>query len=394
MDAAPLFLKRGEERRLRTGHPWIYSNEVDTSKRPLNKYDPGEPVSVRDHRGDFLGLGYVNPNSLISVRLLSRHPDDDLTELVAHRIALANAEREAMGRDSYRMTFGESDGLPGLVIDRYRQVYVVQIATAGMERLREVVIATLKELGNPHAIVLRNDVPARDLEGIERYVDVVFGKVPERLIISEGDCDFDIDPLGGQKTGWFFDQFDNRQTFLAAVEGSRVLDVFSYVGAWGVQAAKAGAESVVCIDSSANAIEQVTYHAGLNDVSAIVEGIADDAFDALRQLGKAGRTFDVVVVDPPAFIRRKKDRVKGLEAYRRVNGLAMQLVAPGGILVASSCSYHLERNKLAEVLGRVAYGIGRDARILWEGHQASDHPVHPALPETSYLKAFFTRVRD
>ncbi|MCH9675988.1 MAG: class I SAM-dependent rRNA methyltransferase, partial [Gammaproteobacteria bacterium] len=323
MDAAPLFLKRGEERRLRTGHPWVYSNEIDTSKHPINKFTPGEPVSVRNFRGETLALGYINPNSLISVRLLSRDPEDSIPELVAQRIAGADHERQALGRQSYRMVFGESDGLPGLVIDRYHDVFVVQISTAGMERHRDTVVSTLQSIANPRAIVLRNDSPSRDLEGIERYVEVAFGQVPQRVTVEEGGCEFEVDPTGGQKTGWYFDHHDNRQTFASSVQGARVLDVFSYIGAWGVQAAKAGAEHVTCIDASASAVAQVSYHAELNGVGAAVTAVAEDAFDGLKRLRGEGQQFDVVVVDPPAFIRRKKDRVKGLEAYRRVNGLAM-----------------------------------------------------------------------
>ena len=393
MDAAPVFIKRGEERRLRTGHPWIYSNEIDTSKTPLGQFIPGEPVSVRSHRGEILGLGYINPHSLITIRLLSRDPQRSIAELISERIALANQERQSLDRDSYRMVFAESDGLPGLIIDRYVDVYVVQISTAGMERYREAIVSSLQMIGRPRAIVLRNDTPARDLEGIERYVEVTFGHLPDRVVLEEGGCTFEVDPLSGQKTGWFFDHYDNRRAFLPFIGNTRVLDVFSYIGAWGVQAARMGAE-VTAIDSASNAIAQLVHHAQLNGVRSRVNGYCEDAFDALKRLRQQGQLFDAVIVDPPAFIRRRKHRIKGLEAYRRVNGLAMQLIAPGGMLVSSSCSSHLEREKLAEIIGRVAYGINREARIVHEGRQASDHPVHPGLPETGYLKAFFIRLRD
>ena len=393
MDAAPVFIKRGEERRLRTGHPWVYSNEIDTSRNPLGQFSPGEPVSVRSHRGEVLGLGYINPHSLISIRLLSRDPERPISELIIERIALANQERQSLDRENYRMVFAESDGLPGLIIDRYTDVYVVQISTAGMERYREAIISGLQMIGRPRAIVLRNDTPARELEGIERYVEVAFGHLPDRVVLEEGGCAFEINPLSGQKTGWFFDHHDNRQAFLSFIDNARVLDVFSYIGAWGVQAARMGAE-VTAIDSASSAVEQLIYHAELNGVRSRISGHCEDAFDALKRLRQQGQLFDTVVVDPPAFIRRRKDRVKGLEAYRRINGLAMQLIAPGGLLVSSSCSYHLERKKLAEIIGRVAYGINREARIVREGQQAGDHPVHPGLPETSYLKAFFIRLRD
>lgn len=394
LGATPLFIKKGKERRLRTGHPWIFSNEIDTGRSPLKGLEPGELVEIRNSTRQPLGLGYVNPRTLISVRLMSREfavPID--RSLVLRRIQAALAHRERyFSTPFYRLVYGESDGLPGLIVDRYGDVVVAQLTTAGMERMREWVVDALVEALAPSCVFLKNESGSRELEGLDTYSDVVHGALPDAIAYEENGARFEISPGTGQKTGWFFDHRANRQRLLRYVAGKRVLDLFSYTGAWGVQAAVAGAAEVTCVDSSAPALAQAEHHAGLNGVSDRMQFKKGDVFDVLRDLRAANEQFDVIIADPPAFIRRRKDNDKGFEAYRRVNGLSMQLLRDDGLLVSASCSFHLSREKLGEIIARVSGPLPRRAMIVEEGHQDVDHPVHPALVETSYLKALFVRM--
>ena len=387
----PLYLKKGEERRLRTGHPWVYNNELDIGRAPLRGLPPGEPVELRDHRGEPLASAYANPQSLIAARIVSREPGVKLgRDLLAERIAAAEAPRQReFGAPYYRVVFGESDALPGLILDRYGDVAVVQITTAGMERAREELVSLLRSEFGFRTVVLRNDIPVRALEGLDASVEVVGEAIGDTITLEEGGGNFEAAPLAGQKTGWYYDHRSNRARLASRVAGKRVLDLYSYTGAWGIQCALGGASEVHCIDSSANAVDLVTRNAARNGVADRVRAERADAVRALKALRSAGERFDVVILDPPAFIRRRRDRIKGFEAYRRANGLAVQLLAPGGWLVSASCSAHLERAKHLEIIARVSYPFGLHPRVVEEGGQDRDHPVHPALPETSYLRAFF-----
>jgi 23S rRNA (cytosine1962-C5)-methyltransferase len=393
MSLPPLRLRKDEDRRLRAGHLWVFSNEVDVTHTPLTAFEPGEVVEVQDARGAPLGVGYVNPRSLIAARLVSRDRDDRLdAALLQRRLTRALALRERLfDRPFYRLVYGESDGLPGLVVDRFGDVLVAQITTAGMERVKDEIVAVLRDALQPAGILLRNDSSGRALEGLESYVAVAHGEVPEVVQLEENGVRFEA-PMAGQKTGWFYDHRMNRARLAAYVGGRRVLDVFSYVGGWGVQAAVAGAAEVVCVDASAEALEHAGRNAALNGVESAVSTRRGDAFDVLRILAAEGERFDVVVLDPPAFIKRKKDQKAGEEAYRRVNQLSMDVLRQDGILVAASCSYHLPREALQDAMLRAARRQGRSLQILEQGHQGPDHPVHPAIPETAYLKAFIGRV--
>lgn len=387
-----LRLKRGEDRRLAAGHLWVFSNEVDTARTPLTDFEPGALCRIVSDRDRFLGYAYVNPHSLISARILGRsatHPPDK--SLFVHRLQVAQSLRRSLyQKPFYRLVYGESDALPGLVLDRFGDVIVGQIATAGMEALRPQIEEAVKKVVAPAALVWKNDAGARDLEGLPHYVETVFGSAPESVVVEEGGVGFQV-PLGsGQKTGWFFDQAANRLALRKYVGGARVLDVFSYLGAWGLGALKAGATEVTCVDSSATALEQLQASAAANGLKPSV--IKGDAFDVLESLHAAGRRFDVVIIDPPAFIKRKKDVPKGEAAYKRLNQLAMQLLERDGILVSCSCSYHLEPDHLLTAIQRGARHLGRFAQVVEVGGQAPDHPIHPAIPETRYLKAFFCRV--
>jgi len=394
MNRAPLKLKKDQERRLRFGHCWIYSNEIDGRSTPLKAFEPGQPVDIISHQEKWLGSGYVNPHSLICARLVSRDPEHPLDRsLLVHRLNIALALRERIyPKPFYRLLFAESDGLPGLVVDRYGDVLAVQITTAGMERLKEEIVAALDKVLKPSCIILRNDSPIRESEGMDRYVELALGAAPERLELEENGLRFRVSATEGQKTGWFFDQAYNRQRMIRYVGGKRVLDVFSYAGGWGVQAAAAGASDVYCVDSSSSALDAVQENAALNGVSEPVAAVQGDAFDALRELRTARERFDVVMVDPPAFIKRRKDLKEGTLAYRRLNQMAMQLLTKDGILVSSSCSHHISGERLLQAVQQGARHLDRSLQLIEQGAQAPDHPIHPAIPETAYLKTFFLRV--
>ena len=277
-------------------------------------------------------------------------------------------------------------------MDRYGDIAVVQITTAGMERLKNEIVAALTKVIKPSAILFRNDTSTREMEGLTSYVETALGEIPESITLEENGVKFAVPLLTGQKTGWFYDQRPNRARFRHYIKGLRVLDVFSYLGAWGVQAAAAGAESVMCVDSSPKAVEAILHNAELNGVAAKVSVEKEDAFEALKRLRGARERFDVVVLDPPAFIKRKKDIKEGTLAYQRLNQMAMQVLSKDGILVSCSCSYHLHRDELRDILLRDSRHVDRFLEIIEEGHQGPDHPMHPAIPETGYLKAFFVRL--
>jgi len=394
MTLAALRLNKNEDRRLRAGHVWVFSNEVDTRATPLTQFQPGDPVLIEDAAGHVLGTGYVNPHALICARLVSRDPKYVLDQsLLTHRLNIALSLRERLfDAPYYRLAFGDSDGLPGLVVDRYGDILVAQITTAGVERLKTEVVAALVKAIAPRAILFRNDTSSRELEGLTSYVETAHGEVPETVQLSENGVTFSVPLHTGQKTGWFYDQRENRARFRLYVKGARVLDLFSYLGAWGVQAAAAGAASVLCVDSSPKAVEGIRHNTEMNRVEDRVTVEREEAFEMLRRLRAARERFDVVVIDPPAFIKRKKDVKEGTQAYQRLNQMAMQVLSKDGFLVSCSCSYHLHRDDLRDILLKSSRHIDRFLEILEEGHQGPDHPVHPAIPETAYLKAFFTRL--
>ncbi|MES9957796.1 MAG: class I SAM-dependent rRNA methyltransferase [Sedimenticola sp.] len=393
MNFAPLKLKKDQERRLRAGHCWIYSNEIDTGATPLKGFEPGQPVDILSHQDKWLGSGYVNPHSLICARLVSRDREHPLTgSLLVHRMKIALSLRERLyPRPFYRLLFGESDGLPGLVVDRYGDICVVQITTAGMERMKGAILDALEKVVRPASVIFRNDTAIREMEGLERYVEHVGAALGEQLAVEEHGFDFRVPALQGQKTGWFFDQAYNRARMAPYVEGRRVLEVCSYVGAWGVQAAARGAAEVLSVDVSRTALDAVEANAALNGVSGRVQTVRGDAFEIMRGLRAERERFDVLMVDPPAFIKRRKDIKEGTQAYRRINQLALQLLSKDGILITSSCSHHMSRDSLLQVVQQAARHTDRTVQLLEQGAQAPDHPVHPAIPETAYLKTFYLR---
>jgi 23S rRNA (cytosine1962-C5)-methyltransferase len=388
-----LRLKRGEDRRLRAGHLWVFSNEVDTDATPLSALGVGAMVRVLSDREQFLGYAYVNPHALICARILSRsavHPPD--RSLLVHRLRLALALRDRLySAPFYRWVFGESDGLPGLVLDRYGEVVVGQIATAGMESWRSEVEAAIVSVLAPRALVWKNDGAARELEGLPRQVLTPVGRAPEELAVLEGGLSFSV-PLGtAQKTGWFYDQRLNREEWRSMIApGTRVLDVCSYAGAWAIAALSRGAGSALCIDASETALAVASRNAAANGVTLATR--RGDVFEVLDELVRSGERFDAIVLDPPAFIKRKKDIARGQAAYRKLNQVAMRLLERDSLLVSCSCSYHLAAEELTGLIQSAARHTGRFVQVLYSGGQAPDHPVHPAIPETRYLKSFFCRV--
>jgi len=387
-----LRLKPREGRRLSAGHLWVFSNEVDTDRTPLAGFAPGALCRVIGDRDHFLGYAYVNPHALICARILgrdARYPPGK--SLLVHRLQVALALRERLyPRPFYRLVHGESDGLPGLVLDRYGDVVVGQAGTAGMESLKAGIVAAVEQVIAPRAMVWKNDSGARELEGLPSYVEAALGEVPDHVEVEENGVRFRVPMGAGQKTGWFYDQAANRAAFLKYVAGKRVLDVFSYLGAWGLSAARAGAADVLCVDSSAPALELLQASADANGLTVATR--RGDAFDVLAALREAGERFDVVVVDPPAFIKRRRDIPKGQAAYRKLNQLAMQLLPRDGILVSCSCSHHLAQDDLIGAIQQAARHVGRFVQIVEVGGHAPDHPIHPAIPETRYLKALTCRV--
>ena len=387
-----LRLKPREERRLAGGHLWIFSNEVDTARTPLAGFATGALCRVVASNDRFLGYAYVNPHALICARILGRSPDyPPGKSLIVHRLQLALALRERLyARPYYRLVYGESDGLPGLVLDRFGDVIVGQIGTAGMEAIKPAILAALDKVVGPRTVIWKNDSGARELEGLPSYVETASGPAVEEAVVEENGVRFFV-PMGqGQKTGWFYDQAANRHALLKYVPGKRVLDVFSYLGGWGLAAARAGASEVLCVDSSAPALEILQRSAAANDLQ--VRSERADAFDALAALRESGEKFDVVVIDPPAFIKRRKDIPKGQAAYRKLNQLAMQVLSRDAILVSCSCSHHLAQDDLIVAIQQAARHVDRFAQLIEVGGHAPDHPIHPAIAETRYLKALFCRI--
>jgi len=394
MTLPSLRLKANADRRLRAGHLWVYSNEVDTAATPLSGFASGDQAILEAAGGKALGIVALSPNNLICARLLSRDIKHVLDKsLLVHRINVALSLRERLfDQPCYRLIYGDSDLLPGLVVDRFGDILVVQLASAAMERNRDAVLEALVQVLKPRGVLWKNDSSARDAEGLERYVDTAFGVVPEWVPLEENGVKFEAPVLEGQKTGWFFDHRMNRARLAPYVKGKRVLDLFSYVGGWGVQAAAFGASEVMCVDASGFALDGVERNAALNGVGEKLTCVEGDVFAALRELKAADERFDVVIADPPAFIKRKKDLKNGEAAYRRLNETAMRMLNKDGILVSASCSMHLPEDDLQNILLGSARHLDRNIQLIERGGQGPDHPVHPAIPETRYIKSLICRI--
>lgn len=386
----PVFrLNKNADKRLLGGHLWIYSNEIDNNFSPLKSVSPGDEVVVENFQGKPLGIASINPNTLICGRLLTRDVKQPFEKVISMRFQNALKLRQLIfDVPCYRLVFGESDWLPGLVIDRFFDTVVIQVSTTGMEKYIPQIIESLEKLIKPKTILLKNDGKMREAEGLPIDIRWLKGEGRETTLLEENGVKFRAPLIKGQKTGWFYDHRMNRARLKDYVKGKRVLDVFSYIGGWGIQAATFGASEVLLNDSSAFALEMVDEQTRLNKLENI-KTLQGDAFKTMENLIADNEKFDVVILDPPAFIPRRKDINKGMAAYKKANQQALQLLRDdGGVLFSASCSMHLSIENHKETIRQAGRKNGRFIQVLEQGHQAADHPVHPSIPETEYLKTF------
>jgi 23S rRNA (cytosine1962-C5)-methyltransferase len=382
-----VLLLPGKDKRAGSGRPWIYSNEIrmDHAARELA---PGTLVTLRRADESPLGVAMFNPRTLLAARLLDR----DAARPIGRRFFARRLERALKLRERlfdtahYRLVHAEADALPGLVVDRFDGVLVVQANTAGMECLEPLLLDALDELLSPHAIVLRNDSPARTLEGLPSEVRVARGTLETPIPVDENGAVFWADPIAGQKTGWFFDQRDNRRFIAGLARAARVLDLYCFSGGFAVQAALAGADAVLGIDRSEPALTLAAAAAERNGVGEICIFRRAKAFEEAARLAAGGERFDIVIADPPAFAGSRRDVPAALRGYRKLAGLAASVTAAGGVLFLASCSFNVDAAEFAEAVRRGLADAGRSGRIIRVAGADADHPIHLYLPETGYLK--------
>jgi len=387
-----LRLKKGQERRILDGNLWVFSNQVD---EPLRNYGPGELARILDRSGEFLGVGYVNPQSLIAARILTREDREINADFYHQRFAAARALRQKVlpEEEAVREIYAESDGLPGLVVDRYRDVLVVQITTSGMERQKELVVSCLKDFYKPAAIFERSDVSVRKLEGLGDATGTLYGKLPsEPIPVVYSSLMIPVDVSRGQKTGLYLDQRMNLQFVEDISDGARVLDAFCYTGVWSLKAARFKAAEVILLDDSEWALE-IAMHTGRRcRLASRMKAIRGDAFDVMKQMVKDKEKFDVVILDPPSFIKSKQHFKQGYKGYFDINQRALNLLNEGGFLVTCSCSHHMDWESLSDVITGALKATGRQGRVVFKGRQGPDHPVLTAMPETEYLRCVVLQV--
>jgi len=381
-----LYLQRGKEAAIREGFPWVYRGDMTESSALLTA-EPGSLVEIRTHKGEWVALGYYNPHSQIAARVLSMKSEVIDTAFFMARIKRALEKREALlGAPYYRLIHSESDGLPGLLVDRFGDILVCQVGAAGMEKLQAFWVQALEELVKPQSILLRNDVEVRAHEGLPLEVKLLKGTLPGQVEILENGCRYFAELKEGQKTGWFFDQRDNHLFAANRARGKTVLDVYSHSGGFGILAAMKGATQVVMVDSSRLALDLARKAAEVNGVIRRCEFIEGQAFEVMEKLNAS---FDMVLADPPAFIKSKQHLAAGLKGYEKVAKFAAARVAPGGMLMVASCSHHALPVLLRKSVTAGVKKAGRTAKILRESGAAADHPVHPKLPQSAYLKAIW-----
>lgn len=370
---------------MRGGHPWIFSNEIAGIE---GSPEPGAIVEVTDERGAFLGRAYWNPKSLIAARVVTRGRDEIDAAFFIKRIERAARfrERRLPGEEALRLIYGESDQLPGLVVDRYGDVLVAQVLTLGMEARQELIREALEHVLKPRGVIRAADSPLRVLEGLPLARELWWGEVPEKLEVGIEGFRVEVDPRHGQKTGLFLDQRLNRRFAESHARGRRTLDLFCYQGEWTLHAARGGAKSVLAVDSSQPALDAAARNLVRNRLEAGAELRRADAFDAARDLERAGEKFGLVIVDPPALIKSRKHLAAGAKAYREVNRAAMAMLEEEGVLITCSCSHHLEDELFRQVLIESARAAHRPMRVLEWSAEGPDHPQLLAVPETHYLK--------
>lgn len=388
LDLPSVTLKSHGQKRLERGHPWVYSNEVEMDAS-AKAAAPGAIVRLCDSHGRYLATAFFNRHPLIAARVLSRDESVIIdAAFLAGRLRRALAIRDRLiGVPYYRLVHAEADGLPGVIIDRFADALTVQVNTAGMELLTPQLIDALNAVVAPKTIVLRNDSAVRKLEQLPEVVAVAQGRLDGPVALEENGARFFADLEGGQKTGWFYDQRDNRAWAAKLARDGRVLDCYAFAGGFTVQAALAGAREVVAVDRSESALALAARAAETNGVAERCRFLRAEVFQELQRQAEAGERYDLVIVDPPAFVKSRKDLAQGLKGYRKMVRLAAPLVAEGGYLLAASCSHHAGLDSFAEQVRRGLADAGRSGRILRTSGAAPDHPVHPALPESAYLKA-------
>ena len=383
----------GRQKRVRAGHPWVFSNEIKMTPE-VKALTPGTVIAVVDAASSAVGTAIFNPHTLIAARLMTSHSFADINAgWLAAKITRAAALRDRLhDKPFYRLVHAEADGLPGLIVDRYDNACVVQLNTAGMELLVAEIVAALQQTIAPKGIVLQRDSAARHLEGLPTVAPEIVGNVASPAPLTANGVDFLADLSEGQKTGWFYDHRENRARVAALSRGQRVADVYSYLGGFGLQAAAAGATDVVCIDRSEPALNLATQSAAAADLGKICKFEKSEAFAALDALSSAKEKFGVVIADPPAFVKSKKDLKPGARGYRKLTRLAAKVVAHEGILCVASCSHHMPMEIYAEQVQRGVHDAGRTGRILHVGGAGPDHPTHPNLAESAYLKCLLLQL--
>src|ERR1700722_10270284 len=386
-----VFLKRKISRRVESGHPWIFANEVGVVDGEVNG---GETVEVFTHDAKFIGRGYINPKSQILVRLLTRDRGEVIDEVFfKNRLRQAWEYRQRIGyTENCRLVFGEADDLPALIIDKFSDYFVIQTLALGMDRWKPAIVTALEALFQPKGIYERNDVPVRELEGMPQVKGFLTAPFETRIVIRENGIQMEVDLENGQKTGYFLDQHDNRRAIRHIVEGADVLGAFCYTGSFETHAGFYGAKSVLGLDISENAVEQARRNAELNGLSAVCGYEAVNAFDALKQWSKEGRQYDVVMLDPPAFTKSRETIQKAITGYKEINLRGMKLVKKGGFLVTSSCTNLVNPDMFLETIHLAAKDARRRLRQVTFAAQASDHPIIEGWENTNYLKFLIVQV--
>jgi 23S rRNA (cytosine1962-C5)-methyltransferase len=387
-----VYLNRKINQRIALGHPWIYNNEVDRIAGPVM---PGDIVEVYFFDGQLAGRGYINPASQIIIRLLTRKREDITAAFFHQKIQAAWDYRKHLGyTENCRLVFGEADGLPALIIDKFNDYFVMQTLSFGIEVWKEAIVAALKSIFNPKGIYERNDVPVRELEGLQQQKGFLTDPFPTEIIINENDLQFYVNIENGQKTGYFLDQQDNRRAIQNIVKGADVLGAFTYTGTFEIHAAHYGAKSVLGIDISESAVEQANKNAALNKLDHIVKFEAMNAFDVLKNWGREGRKYDVVMLDPPAFTKSRNNIDKAVTGYKEINLRGMQLIRNGGFLVSSSCTNLVSPELFLDTIEMAARDAKKRIRQVTYQSQSSDHPIIWGMENTHYLKFLIVEVCD
>ena len=387
-----VYLNKKINPRIAQGHPWIYNNEVDRIAGPI---EAGDIVEVYFFDGQLAGRGYINPNSQIIIRLLTRKREEIDAPFFYEKIKTAWAYRQQLGyTENCRLVFGEADGLPALIIDKFNDYFVLQTLSLGIDIWKPAIVDALQKIFSPKGIYERNDVPVRELEGLTQVKDFLTDPFPTEIIIKENDLQFYVNIETGQKTGYFLDQQDNRRAIKEIVKGADVLGAFTYTGTFEIHAAHYGAKSVLGIDISEGAVAQANKNAALNKLEHIVKFEAMNAFDVLKKWGKEGRKYDVVMLDPPAFTKSRNNIDKAVTGYKEINLRGMQMLRNGGFLVTSSCTNLVSPELFLETIQMAAWDAKKRIRQVTYQSQSSDHPIIWGMENTHYLKFLIVEVCD